>query len=234
MQTCSHQARRQARQAHPTPRRPSPRGRRHQTRLSLIHQAPLRPRASSQGGLSVWPRCRVLAPAMMLPNRGYRRSAYSAIIDSRPLACRYYNLKHKYGLGSAYSPLEPGFVANHTNRFQAAHQFLVQSVADPALGLLIPYGGRIRITSLGTGLPCGLYPDLYEQSPTGLALALYCNATDPGAEFVYEVRALSLGACLVGAACSSFEPRCLVERHHHVMHSVHGSLLCRRGGAPPE
>jgi hypothetical protein len=94
-------------------------------------------------------------------------------------------------------------VANHTDYFQAAQQYLLQSTGDPALGLLIPYGGKIRITSSQTGLPCGLYPRPYEQSPTGSALALYCNATDSGAEFVYEVRALFCAGwpAVQGVAC---------------------------------
>jgi hypothetical protein len=104
-----------------------------------------------------------------------------------PPCRRNYNLAHKYGLASTYTPSQPSFVANHTNVFQQPSQYLLTRVDDPALGLLVPYGDKIHITSAETGLPCRLYPSAYERSPTGWALALFCNATDAGEEFTYEV-----------------------------------------------
>jgi hypothetical protein len=106
------------------------------------------------------------------------------------LSCSYYNLAHKYGLGSTYTPSQPSFVANHSDTFLKPAQYLLTKVDDPALGLLVPYGGKIHITSSETGLPCRLHPRVYERSPTGWALSLYCNATDAGEEFTYEVSGL--------------------------------------------
>jgi hypothetical protein len=53
----------------------------------------------------------------------------------------------------------------------------------------VPYGGKIHIISSETGLPCGLFPGPYQQSPDGWALQLYCNASHVGEEFTYGVSA---------------------------------------------
>jgi hypothetical protein len=107
-------------------------------------------------------------------------------------------------MGATYTSSEPSFVNNHTHRHEAAQQYLLQKVDDPALGLLVPFGGTILLTSVQTGMPCGLHPRPYEQSPTGSALALYCNATGTGKEFVYMVIASLLPGC--AALCVAGNP----------------------------
>jgi hypothetical protein len=184
----------------------------------------------------VLPRCHApaLSPAPAMVVSHWRPAACSARQEAARLPGRRYNLAHKYGLGSTYSPSEPSFVANDTSHYQAAQQYLLQSIGDPALGLLIPYGGKIRITSSQTGLPCGLYPRPYDRSPTGSALALYCNATDSGAEFVYEVRAWHIRRCCrPGAVHAVCDHSAAGSRKLHALPAGSGQGLLIRARMTP-